>query len=381
MNVMNVPRRAAIAAGTAAVLVTLLAAALLRPATAGAAHGPARLASIQRLWRQRAGIPGTVVAVQAGTGRPWVHADGTERRHGRTALSTGAGFRVASITKTFVAVVVLQLVHERRLQLDDPVAQYLPRAPGVAGVTVRELLDHTSGIPDYSAVDEKFGPGLLRDRDRTWTADELIALAATARPTFAPGTDYQYSNTNYLLLGQVIEAVTGSSWAAQVKARILDPLHLTGTSVPGLEPGPPVVPGYDDTDNDGNRENVETGRGWTSLVSSEGPAGAIVSTAADLAAFGTALFHGRLLDPAGMRLMATPGPFHPRSSNYGLGLEIDRPDDVTTVWGHSGYLPGFRSTLWYSPAKDLTVVVLADDGTANTPDLAELLLRAGTQAT
>jgi CubicO group peptidase (beta-lactamase class C family) len=77
--------------------------------------------------------------------------------------------------------------------------------------------------------------------------------------------------------------------------------------------------------------------------------------------------------------MTTPGPFHPRGSNYGLGLEINRPDYTTTIWGHSGYLPGFRSTLWHIPSKDLTIVVLANDATANTPDLAELLLHASTQ--
>jgi CubicO group peptidase (beta-lactamase class C family) len=135
------------------------------------------------------------------------------------------------------------------------------------------------------------------------------------------------------------------------------------------------VPGYFDSDNDGDVENVESGGPWPALESSEGPAGAIVSNASDLVTFGEALFRGRLVQDSTLQAMVTEGPYHPRFSNYGLGLEIMRPDYRTTIWGHGGFLPGFKSALWYVPSRDAVIVVLANDTRANPADLAELAMR------
>ena len=365
----------------AALTVPLVAltASVLAPDPPAASAGGDRLAAIQDSWRQRADVAGVVVAVHDAAGRRHVRASGSASRESQAALTADTRFRVASITKTFVAVVVLQLVAEGRLRLDDLASRHLPGLPGLDGVTVRQLLDHTAGLPEYTAVDEGFGQALLRDRDRRWTARELLARSASVRRDFAPGTDYAYSNTNYVALGLVVEAVTGTSWAAQVRTRILDPLRLGDTYVAGAEPappGPPVTAGYGDGDNDGDVENLETGREWTSLATSEGPAGALVSTAGDLATFADALFHGRLLDPASLRAMTTPTPYHPPARGYGLGVEVTRVDRGTTVWGHGGFLPGFRSTLWFEPSAGRVVVVLTGDSRAATADLAELLLRA-----
>jgi D-alanyl-D-alanine carboxypeptidase len=204
----------------------------------------------------------------------------------------------------------------------------------------------------------------------------VVALVAEKEPAFPPGTDYGYSNTNYVLLGEAIEAVTGHGWAHEVRGRILDPLELRDTYVAGFEPVPrPVIPGYFDLDRNGEMDNVETGQPWTSLETSDGPAGSIVSTAPDLLAFGDALFHGRLLSAETMKAMTADGPFHPRFTNYGLGLEIARPDYRTTIWGHGGSLPGFRSTLWYVPSRDAVIVVLANDARVEPRDLAELAMR------
>jgi len=150
-----------------------------------------------------------------------------------------------------------------------------------------------------------------------------------------------------------------------VRTRILDPLQLTDTYVSGAEDGPPVVPGYFDTDNDGSQEDVEAGQPWPAQDSAEGAAGAIVSTADNLVAFGEALFHGRLPDPAMLQAMTHGGSYHPRMHNYGLGLEIERRDYETTTWGHGGFLPGFRSALRYLPERDLVVVVLVNDSRAD----------------
>ncbi|HTE66733.1 MAG TPA: serine hydrolase domain-containing protein, partial [Candidatus Binatia bacterium] len=320
-------------------------------------------------------VPAVTLAVD-GPGRSrFVTASGTEERDGDTPATADAQFRVASTTKLFVSTVVLQLVEEGRLRLDDPVSAYVPGFDHAHGVTIRQLLNHTSGIPDYTRTDH-FHEGLLADRDRVWSTDEMFALVADVRRDFAPGNDYLYSNTGYLLLGRVIDTVTGSTWAAEVRRRILDPLRLPHTYIAGAEPVPGgVVPGYIDADMDGDVENVETGRPWPALETAEGPAGAIVSTAGDLAAFADALFRGRLLSPSTLKQMVAEGPHHPRNANYGLGVEITRPDYRLTVWGHGGYTIGFKSALWYVPKQDLVVVVLANDARANTSDLAELVVR------
>jgi D-alanyl-D-alanine carboxypeptidase len=364
-------------------LGALLAATLLagvagcsRPPTADrTASVEGRLQRLLDLWRQRADIPAVTMAVDL-PGRPrWLGASGSPERGGTTPAPPDARFRIASITKTFVATVALQLVQEGRLRLDQPLSEHLPGFPGAERVTIRQLLNHTSGIPDYSRT-HGFSKQLLAHRDRRWTTAEILGLIAGRDRDFAPGTGYQYSNTDYVVLGQVIGAVTGSTWAQQVRRRILDPLDLADTYIAGAEPVPGgVLPGYFDADNDGDRENFEAGRPWPALETTEGPAGAIVSTVADLATFGDALFRGRLLAPTTLQQMTAEGSHHPRNSNYGLGLEIWRPDYRTTVWGHGGFLPGFKSVLWYVPSRDLVIVALANDSLANPSDLAELALR------
>ena len=325
-------------------------------------------------WRLRGDIPAVVVGVAHSDGRTWLGASGTPERAGPVAVTTDARFRIASITKVFVAVVVLQLVEEGKLELDDPLSRYLPDYSAL-GVTIRQLLNHTSGIPDYSMSDD-FNKNLLNDRERRWTTAEVLALVKDKEPDFRPGTDYSYSNTDYILLGEVIRKIAGRSWAQEIRHRILDPLNLDSTHVAGSERVPqPVVPGYFDADNDGNVENIETGGPWPALETSEGPAGAIVSTAPDLLAFGDALFRGRLVSEPALRAMVAEGRYHPRFSNYGLGVEILRPDYRTTMWGHGGFLPGFKSALWYVPSRDAVIVVMANDARANPADLAELLMR------
>jgi len=369
-------RRGLLAAVVAAGLVAGLAGLGCRVRSDTIPTAGTSLPRLVERWRLRAAVPAVTVAVDT-RGQPLaLAASGTGLRGGGTAATPDAQFRIASITKPFVATVILQLAEERRLGLDDPLSRYVPTFPGGARITLRQLLNHTSGVPDFELADG-FGPGLLADRQRRWRTDEILALVTGARPDFAPGTRYSYSNTGYVLLGEVIRVVTGSTWAAEVRRRILDPLHLRHTFVAGAEPVPGgVLPGYFDADNDGDEENIETGRPWPSLESAEGAAGAIVSTAADLAAFGGALFRGRLLGPASMRQMLAEGAHHPRGTNYGLGVEITRPDYRTTVWGHGGALPGFRSALWYVPRDDTVIVVLANDWRANPQDLAELALRA-----
>jgi D-alanyl-D-alanine carboxypeptidase len=374
---MNVPRRRVPILMAAAALVATLAGCMFAEPYGSAGTDDTRIQRLLDNWRERADVPAVTLAVVDASGSTFVAASGTaERGSDGAAVTADAQFRIASITKMFVATVVLQLAEEDRLDIDRPVADYLPEFAHDPRITVRQLLNHTSGIPDYGRTKE-FNEGLIADRDRRWTTDEVLALVAAVRPDFDPGTDYLYSNTGYILLGQVIEAVTGSTWAVEVRRRILEPLQLTHTFAAGMEPVPGgVLPGYIDVDMDGDVENVETGNPWTSLETTEGAAGAMVSTAGDLATFAKALFGGRLLRSATLQEMVAPGAHHPRNSNYGLGVVISRPDYRLTTWGHGGFTLGFISVLWYLPQHDFVVTVLANDVRADPSDLAELVVRA-----
>ena len=361
-------------------LIPVLAAALLA-ATAAAAHIYSPGVTAQPLqpmldrWRQRAAIPAVTVAVDGPNGSD-VAASGTAERGGRSPVTPDSQFRVASITKLFVATVVLQLVQEGSIRLDDPLTEYLPEYGQGNGATIRQLLNHTSGIPDYERV-EGLNEDVVAHRDRRWSTQELLHLVSDLRPEFPAGTDTSYSNTDYVLLGRVIERVTGATWPAQVRRRILTPLALRHTHVSGAEPVPGgVVPGYMDIDQDGDEDKVETGQGWPALDTTEAAAGAIVSTAPDLAAFATALFHHRLLNAATLQQMVTESPHHVRTSGYGLGVEVMRPDYRLTMLGHGGFTIGTRSALWYAPEADVVVAVLANDAKADPHDLAELVIRA-----
>jgi D-alanyl-D-alanine carboxypeptidase len=358
----------AIVAGTATAFgATARDGAKVRPGTG--------VQSLVDEWRSRAGVPAVVAGVENADGSRWLAASGTRQMRGGGRVAVDARFRIASITKLFVATVIMQLVEQGRLHLDDPAARYV-RGVSSNGATIRQLLSHTSGIPDFSMT-QGLSKQLLDNRERRWSSSDVYELIADVEPDFAPGAGYQYSNTNYVVLGDLIEKVTGATWVQEVRNRVLDPLRLDDTYIPGFEPARgAVIPGYFDADNDGDVEDAGAGQPWPSLETSEAGAGAMVSTAADLLTFGRALFGGKLLSKATLRQMAAAMPHHPRNSNYGLGIETVRPDYRSTIWGHGGLLPGYRSVLWYVPAQDAVIVVLSNDARANAYDLAELLMRA-----
>ncbi|MFE6865448.1 serine hydrolase domain-containing protein [Kitasatospora sp. NPDC057692] len=327
-------RSAAIVTADAAARVDLgpeLRAVVERGAST-AALGEAR-ENGRRVWRDSAGV--TDIDSQ----RP-VRADGR--------------FRIGSVTKTFVSTVVLQLVDEGKLRLDDPVEHYLPGlVPNGGAITLRQLLNHTSGLYDY-LDDPRFlfhdeaslRSYLANRRWTTWSPAQLIEVGVQGTPYFAPGQGWHYSNTNYVLLGELVRKVTGRAWQSEVDRRIVKPLHLdettfqnTRTAVPG-----PHAHGY-----------VTLPEGLadvTRLSPSFGDAaGNGISTGADLNRFHAALFGGRLLSPARLAEMTTAVPAPMIGAHYGLGLiRYDLP--CGEVWGHTGGLPGYN-TVWLG-AKDGT---------------------------
>ncbi|MFE5819735.1 serine hydrolase domain-containing protein [Streptomyces sp. NPDC056479] len=232
-------------------------------------------------------------------------------------------FRAGSVTKTFIATVVLQLAAERRLSLSDPVERHLPglvRGAGNDGraLTLRSLLTHTSGLYDFTAATDGTVPVTPLQAVRT----------ALTHPPADPGS-YSYSNTDYVLLGLVIEQVTGHSYAAEAERRIIAPLRLTGTSFPGSRTSLPDPHG---------RAYATDGTDVTELDPRvAGAAGELVTTLADLDRFYAALLGGRLLPPRGLREMLDTRAAH---GSYGMGLFPVKLRCGTVVWGHNGRISG-----------------------------------------
>ncbi|AXG77727.1 serine hydrolase domain-containing protein [Streptomyces paludis] len=254
--------------------------------------------------------------------------------------------RLGSTTKTFVATVLLQLAGEGRLSLDDTVDRWLPGVVRGAGndgrrITLRQLLQHTSGVPDYigDVVPDFSARGYLQNRSTTHTSAQRVAFAMTHPPAFAPGTRWEYSNTNYILLGMAIEAVTGRSWEQEVRARIIRPLRLTHTYSPGNDPALPRPHAR-------NHQQFEPAGPMTDTTLAylpfDGDAdGALISTAADTNAFFAALLGGRLLAPAQLaemrRTVAVPDEHGAvPGARHGLGLRWTPLTCGGGYWGHSG---------------------------------------------
>lgn len=275
-----------------------------------------------------AGAPGAIVLTR--------HGAAVDRRAVR--LRAGDSFRIASLTKTFVAAAVLQLAGEGRLSLDDPVARYLPGVvPGAEQITVRQLLQHTSGLPDFDGLPAVLKPYLDGDLGYVWAPRDLIDLAVAQPVTGRPGAAFAYSNTNYLVAGLLVEAVTGEPLGRVLHERIFAPLHLrhTAFALTGGAPRPSaqgftILPG--------------TGRvDVTALTPYAWAAGAIVSTAGDVTAFYRALLTGRVIPPALLRAMlaTVPDPGGDfAGQGYGLGI-VRFPTRCGVAWGHNGDAPGY----------------------------------------
>ncbi|MFJ8020163.1 serine hydrolase domain-containing protein [Streptomyces sp. NPDC096311] len=340
--------------GLVAATAAALAAALAGPAVAapaGAAHHGATRAAMDAA--VKAGVPGAT-ATARDDGGTWSATAGVGDVRTHTPRGTADHYRVGSITKTFVSTVLLQLEAERRLSLDDKVEKWLPgvvRGHGHDGrrITVRQLLNHTSGIFNYTADDDFARTYFLKDgffehRYDTKTPEELVAIAMTHKPLFAPGASWSYSNTNYVLAGMVIEKVTGHSYATEIRRRVIEPLGLRATSVPGTRTTLPRPSSH------AYSKLARTTTGPTYDVTELNPslassAGEMISDSADLNRFYAALLGGRLLPPKQLKEMKTtvkadeiPG------ARYGLGL-IDRKLSCGVhVWGHDGGIHGSTSS-------------------------------------
>ncbi|MGG0759833.1 serine hydrolase domain-containing protein [Bacillus paramycoides] len=322
------------------------------------------------------GFPGILVKTSEG-GKTWGYAAGIADLRTKKPMKTDFRFRIGSVTKTFTATVLLQLAGENRLNLDDSIEKWLPgviQGNGYDGkqITIRQVLNHTSGIANY-IQSKDFD---IMDTKKTYTAEELVKMGLSLPPDFAPGKGWSYSNTGYVLLGILIEKVTGNSYAEEIENRIIEPLELSNTFLPGnssVIPGTNHARGY--VQPDGASELKDVTYYNPSMGSS---AGDMISTADDLNKFFSYLLSGKLLKEQQLKQMLTTVPTgRAELGGYGLGIYETKLPNGVSIWGHSGGIPGFSTFAGGTPGGKHTLAVnFNSSGKADNPDPFKNILLA-----
>lgn len=308
--------------------------------------------------------PGAIIYVQYHGKTTWATTLGVGNLSTNAPMRLNDHVRVGSITKTFTGTVILQLVEEGKLGLDDPVAQYQPDVPNGANITIRQLLNMTSGLYNYTE-DHGLEQAFLAQPQRVWTPQELLAVAFQHQPYFAPGTDFHYSNTNTILLGLIIQQITGSPLAQVFQQRIFTPLGMRDTSLPSATTASlpnPYPQGYAaNASGECPTTAPAAGQPMGTLcdVTNVSPswawaAGAAISTLHDLQIWAKALGTGSLLRATIQRQRLR---WVPVQSGVDYGLAIF---NVYGFIGHDGQLPGFQSFMGYQPQTDSMMIVLTN---------------------
>jgi D-alanyl-D-alanine carboxypeptidase len=382
----RIPARRVVAAALLAVSVLAPPAAI--PATAAQAHTPHRsvdddcppheldsaLASrldqaIEKVRRQ-AGIPGVVAGLWMPGKGSYVRATGIADKASGEPMNTDVFVRIGSETKTFTVTALLELVDDGRLGLDDPISRYIPHVPNGSRITLRHLAEMRSGLFPYTD-DADFQHDLLSDPQRTFTPQQVLAYGFKHKNTFAPGTQFQYSNTNLTLLGLVVEKVSGHRLADFLGERVLRPAHLSHTLLPnGSEFPRPHPRGYTNQTLSGEvADSTDWNPSWAWA------AGAMISDLQDLHRWARIVATGTLLRPEtqAQRLKTLPTG-HPGTS-YGLGIFN------SGGWiGHNGSIPGYETVTVYLPSKKATLVLMINtDITYQGQEPSSLLARAITE--
>jgi len=321
-------------------------------------------------------VPGMQAFVRTADGSTWSGASGTTDLARRDPMQRDDVLRIGSTTKTFTAVLVLKLVEEGRLGLDDPLAKWFPNIPNAEAITIRDLLNHSSGIPEI------IPKGLMRSilPSTYWTRDQLLQLIAGDKPLFTPGSQFSYSNSNYILLGFIVEDITGKPILQLLHERILDPLNLQNTYFIPYEPAPArLVAGFDRdlAKIPGMLEIAPDNTSWATLAFSSG---AIASNADDLGVFFDNLFEGKLLSHVTMEEMMTfiPAVNPGLDAQTGSGLGLMRFEvGGQELLGHVGEFMGSSSIAVYSPEKGYTITITCNlsypDMTAVVASLQEIV--------
>ncbi|WP_157995435.1 serine hydrolase domain-containing protein [Peristeroidobacter soli] len=323
-------------------------------APAGAALKPAEEAALDTLAKDavsKGQTAGLVVAVGEVGKAPVVHAYGVANLEWQAATTVDTVFRVGSITKQFASACILLLAEQKKLTLDDKLSKYFPEFPRAAEVSIRQLLNHTSGVHSYPGRTEAT---IVR---AGISVPDMVKHLGSLGYDFDPGTNWDYSNSNYFLIGAIIEKVSGQTLRDFARERLFQPLGLSQTAI---DRNQDVVPhratGYE-------RDRAKPGT-YVNAVYSDmsvpGGAGALRTTASDLIKWTEALHGGRVLNAASYKEMTTVAQVPGKNDvYYGLGLWL-KPEQGHPLISHNGGIDGFESNLVYLPERKLTLVILTN---------------------
>jgi D-alanyl-D-alanine carboxypeptidase len=336
-----------------------------QPAPASQAQLTGRIQSYLDEWRASAAFPGASVGIVLQDGTAFGVVTGVSDRSAGTPLGIDDLFLAGSTGKTFFAAVALQLIERGTLGLDAPISKYLgtrpwfPRLPNAQDITVRHLMTHTSGIVRYE-MDPKFTSDLRAQPDKVWKPEEQIAYQFDAKPPFAAGQGWDYSDTNYIVLGMIVEGITGKPLYDEIRTRFLAPLKLTHVVPSTSRRIPGLIPGYAGPRDPLGLPDEMMAKGELVVNPQfEWAGGGYATSPLDLARWGRELYAGRALSPAARRIMldaAVPARLGPETK-YGLGVIVRSATPVGLAWGHSGFFPGYQTEMLFLPDLGVSLAI------------------------
>ncbi len=361
------------------------------PTSAGAepAYVPSVAAAVEKVLKDNV-IPGAVVLIASPEQGDWTGTFGTGTLGADDPITVDDHFRIGSNTKTMTSTVILQLVQEGKLALDDPIGKYIDGVPNGDEITIAQLSEMRSGLYSYS-FDPKFNQTLDEEPQKVWTPQELLDIAFAHPVNFAPGAEYDYSNTNIVLLGLVIEKLTGMTASQAFQERIFTPLAMKNTSLPAADDASipePHPQGYSFGTNTSTIDSyalpaadIPKALAGTLLPNNETDAnpswtwtaGGAISTVDDVKTYVQALVGGGLLDAKTQQLrldsLQSTDPGNPAAALYGLGIA-----QVGPLVGHDGQIPGYMTFMGQDPKTGLTIVILTNLATVPTGEGSALVI-------
>jgi D-alanyl-D-alanine carboxypeptidase len=356
------------------IVSVLVTAAIGRQPTGSATESPTESKATQALkialqarldeWHKAGKFPGATLGVVLPDGESFGLAVGYSDREARTPMKPTDRMLAGSVGKTFAAATALQLVKEGKIGLDDKVEKYLggepwfSRLPNAKDITVRQLMNHTSGLVRYE-FKPQFTKDLTANPEKVWKPVELVAYLLNEKPPFEAGKGWDYSDTNYIVLGMIIEKVTGRKFYDEASRRLLKPLKLKDTIPQDGLKLKGVVQGYAGPNNPfgGKDAMIHEGR-FTINPQFEWTGGGFASTAQDLARWAKMMYEGRAYSPDLLPqvLDGVSAPMLGRETKYGLGV-IVRKTSAGTSYGHSGFFPGYMTDMMYFPDSKIAIAV------------------------
>lgn len=315
-------------------------------------------------WHKAGKFAGATVGVALADGTSFGLAVGYSDRDAKTPMRASDLMLSGSVGKTYCAAAAMQLIKEGYFNLDDRVEKYLgrekwfARLPNAKDITIRQLMNHTSGLVRYEFKDQ-FTKDLTANPAKVWKPEELLAYLFDTKADFAAGKGWDYSDTNYIVLGIIMEKTTGEKYYELVKSRVLKPLKLKNTVPSDKREIKGLVQGYAGKDNPfGGKDAVLENGKFIINPQFEWTGGGIASTTEDLAFWAKAMYESRAFPPEMLPQMldGVSAPMLGRETKYGLGV-ILRPTRLGITYGHSGFFPGYMTDMMYFPDKKFSVAV------------------------